>query len=103
MKARITSPGTVVDRNDAGDGWQSDAYLSRLSDQGLIEGHRLLRSKLGFKPPALREFHIMIETREGSGMIHSLIFEPYDGEVTGELFGDAAAEAEEGCGDDLAT
>lgn len=28
---------------------------------------------------------IMIETREGSGLIHSLIFDPYDGQLAGDL------------------
>ena len=40
------------------------AYLGHLKDQGLIEGFRLTRRKLGLAPPALGEFHLMIEVRD---------------------------------------
>lgn len=43
---------------------RASAYLSRLAGDGLIAGHRLTRCKLGFRPPALREFHMMIETTD---------------------------------------
>jgi hypothetical protein len=39
-----------------------DAYLGRLRDDGLIEGWRLLRSKLGLG--ARSEFKVLIETRD---------------------------------------
>lgn len=39
-------------------------YMGYLRERGLIEGHRLTRRKLGFGPPGLGEFHIVIETRD---------------------------------------
>jgi hypothetical protein len=39
-------------------------YLNRLKDEGSIAGWRLTRRKLGLAPPALGEFHIMIETAD---------------------------------------
>ncbi len=39
-------------------------YLGHLKDQGLIETWRLTRRKLGLGPPALGEFHLMIEVRD---------------------------------------
>jgi hypothetical protein len=39
-------------------------YLGHLKEQGLIEGHRLTRKKLGLAPVALGEFHIMIEVHD---------------------------------------
>jgi hypothetical protein len=41
-----------------------DAYLGQLSQQGLIEGHRLARRKLGLGPSELGEFHVAIEIRD---------------------------------------
>jgi hypothetical protein len=38
-------------------------YLGHLKEQGLIEGFRLSRKKLGLAPAALGEFHLMIEVR----------------------------------------
>ena len=43
---------------------QVDAYLGRLGEQGLVAGHRITRRKLGFGPPGLPEFHIMIEVTD---------------------------------------
>jgi hypothetical protein len=40
------------------------AYLGHLKEQGLIEGFRLTRKKLGLGPQALGEFHLMIEVRD---------------------------------------
>jgi len=40
------------------------AYLGKLKGDGLIEGWRLTRRKLGLAPPDLAEFHIMIEIRD---------------------------------------
>jgi hypothetical protein len=40
------------------------AYMGHLQQQGLIEGYRLTRRKLGFGPPELGEFHIRIETQD---------------------------------------
>ncbi len=37
-------------------------YMDHLCDEGLIAGWRLARRKLGLAPPALREFHVTIET-----------------------------------------
>lgn len=37
------------------------AYLGGLREQGLIEGFRLSRRKLGLGPPSLGEFHVWIE------------------------------------------
>lgn len=37
-------------------------YLGYLKAEGLIENWRLTRRKLGFGPPGLGEFHIIIET-----------------------------------------
>ena len=39
-------------------------YLGHLKQQGLIEAFRVTRRKLGFGPPGLGEFHLMIETRD---------------------------------------
>jgi hypothetical protein len=40
------------------------AYLGHLKAEGRIEGYRLTRCKLGFRPDGLGEFHVMIETRD---------------------------------------
>jgi hypothetical protein len=40
------------------------AYLGHLKEQGLIEGFRLTRKKLGLAPQGLGEFHLMIEVRD---------------------------------------
>ena len=40
-----------------------DAWLGHLRTQGLIEGWRLTRRKLGLGPPGLGGFHIMIEVK----------------------------------------
>ena len=40
------------------------AYLGHLKSQGLVEGWRLTRRKLGFGPPGLGEFHLEIETKD---------------------------------------
>jgi len=40
------------------------AYLGHLREDGLIEGFRITRRKLGFGPPGLGEFLILIETRD---------------------------------------
>jgi hypothetical protein len=39
------------------------AYLGYLKAQGLIEGWRLLRRKLGLGPPSLGEYQLMIEIK----------------------------------------
>src|SRR5262245_22100198 len=41
-----------------------ERYLDHLRAQGLIEGFRLTRRKLGFGPPVLGEFNITIDTRD---------------------------------------
>jgi len=40
------------------------AYLGHLRQQGLIHGWRLTRRKLGFGPPGIGEFHLIIEVRD---------------------------------------
>jgi hypothetical protein len=40
------------------------AYLGHLKEQGLIEGFRLTRKKLGLAPATLGDFHLMIEVRD---------------------------------------
>ena len=40
-----------------------DKFLGHLKEKGMIEGYRLTRRKLGFGPPDLGEFHLVIETR----------------------------------------
>ena len=40
------------------------AYMGHLKEQGLIEGWRLTRRKLGLAPPSLGEFHLMIEVKD---------------------------------------
>jgi hypothetical protein len=39
-------------------------YFGHLKSEGLIEGWRMTRRKLGLAPSSLGEFHIMIETRD---------------------------------------
>jgi len=39
-------------------------YLGHLKSQGLIEGWRLMRRKLGLGAPGLGEFHLIIETTD---------------------------------------
>ncbi len=39
-------------------------YMGELKGRGAIEGWRLTRRKLGFGPKDLREFHIVMETRD---------------------------------------
>lgn len=45
-------------------GEQVAAYMGHLKEQGLIEGWRLTRRKLGFAPPGLGDFHLMIEVKD---------------------------------------
>lgn len=37
------------------------AYLDNLRETDLIHSYRIMRAKLGFRPPQLREFHITVE------------------------------------------
>ena len=39
-------------------------YMAHLKAEGLIEGWRLARRKLGLGPAGLGEFHVMIEVRD---------------------------------------
>jgi hypothetical protein len=39
-------------------------YMGHLKEQGLIEGWRLTRRKLGLAPSPLGEFHLMIEVKD---------------------------------------
>lgn len=39
-------------------------YMGHLKAQGLIEGWRLMRRKLGLGAPGLGEFHLMIEVKD---------------------------------------
>jgi hypothetical protein len=43
---------------------KATAYLGWLKAQGLIEGWRLTRRKLGLGAPGLGEFHVMMEVRD---------------------------------------
>jgi hypothetical protein len=43
---------------------KAESYLDHLRDQGLIEGYRITRRKLGLSPPDLPEFHVMLELRD---------------------------------------
>lgn len=40
------------------------SFLSHLEGEGRIAGFRLTRCKLGLRPSELREFHLMIETKD---------------------------------------
>jgi len=40
------------------------SYLDRLKQDGQLHAYRITRSKLGLKPPQLREFHIMLEFQD---------------------------------------
>lgn len=40
-----------------------ERYLGKLRDDGLIEGYRIKRRKLGFGPAELGEFNVTIETK----------------------------------------
>ena len=40
------------------------AFLDHMQSDGRIESWRLMRCKLGLRPDQIREFHIMIETRD---------------------------------------
>jgi hypothetical protein len=40
------------------------SYLGHLRDEGLIEGWRLTRRKLGLAPRELGDFHVMIEVKD---------------------------------------
>ena len=39
------------------------SYMGHLKEQGLIESWRLTRRKLGFGPPGLGDFNLMIEVK----------------------------------------
>jgi hypothetical protein len=40
---------------------ETRAYLDHLKSEQRIRGYRILRAKLGLRPPQLREFHLMLE------------------------------------------
>ena len=40
------------------------AFLDHMQQDGRIENWRMMRCKLGLRPGHIREFHIMIETRD---------------------------------------
>lgn len=40
------------------------AYLGKLAADGKIASYRISRRKLGFAPPSLGEFHVLVETRD---------------------------------------
>jgi hypothetical protein len=37
------------------------SYLEHLQQDGHVQGYRITRCKLGFRPPQLRDFHITLE------------------------------------------
>src|SRR5919202_1776359 len=39
-------------------------YLGHLCEEGLVEGWRLMRRKLGLGPAAIGEFHLVIEVKD---------------------------------------
>ena len=39
-------------------------FMGHLQSQGLIEGWRMMRRKLGLGPASIGEFHLMIETKD---------------------------------------
>ena len=49
---------------DVGFAEKLGGYLGHLREQGLIEGWRVTRRKLGLGPPSLGDFHIIIELRD---------------------------------------
>jgi hypothetical protein len=53
-------PGT----SDTGFNDKLASYLGHLRDEGLIEGWRLTRRKLGLAPRELGDFHLMIEVKD---------------------------------------
>jgi len=40
------------------------AYLGYLKEQGYLHSFRIMRRKFGFSPPALADFHVMIECED---------------------------------------
>ena len=46
----------------------ANAYLEHLREKGFIEGHRIIRRKLGFGPSDLGEFNITMEFGDLSQM-----------------------------------
>lgn len=40
------------------------AFMDHMEAQGRVAGWRMMRCKLGFRPDAMPEFHIMIETED---------------------------------------
>ncbi|MEL6473881.1 MAG: DUF6614 family protein [Pseudomonadota bacterium] len=51
-----------VDEDDFADAL--GAFLDHMDSSGAIAGWRMMRCKLGFRPDAMPEFHIMIETED---------------------------------------
>jgi hypothetical protein len=49
--------------SDTGFAEKVASYIGHLKEQGLIEGWRLTRRKLGLGAPGLGEFHLMIEVK----------------------------------------
>jgi hypothetical protein len=50
--------------SDAGFSEQVAKYMGHLQAEGLIEGWRMMRRKLGLGPANLGEFHVMMEVRD---------------------------------------
>ena len=44
------------------------AYLDHLHHKGQLEGYRITRAKLGFRPAQLRDFHITLEFEDMTQM-----------------------------------
>jgi hypothetical protein len=54
----------LKDRSKAGEFAEDvQAFLSYLHEREFIEGYRILRQNFGITPPAMGEYHIMIECR----------------------------------------
>jgi len=45
-----------------------ESYLGRLKEEQQLAAFRITRCKLGFRPPQLREFHLMLEFHDMTQM-----------------------------------
>lgn len=48
-------------------------YMEHLKARGSIEGHRLLRRKLGFGPPELGDWQLLIEVNDLAQLEHAFV------------------------------
>ena len=64
MNCYLASFGLKEGVHDADFVRDLEAYMTHLKTEGLVEGHRLLRRKLGLGPASLGEFLLIIEVRD---------------------------------------